>query len=71
MPSVRVALRGRDAAAAFEHDQQILDRAVAQAIVEDDPIADQRSPSGERTTTLPMATTLPVSRFQSTRSEAR
>ena len=38
---VRVAARRRDAAAAFQHDQQILDRAVAQGVGQDDAFADQ------------------------------
>ena len=66
------APRGGDTAAAFEHDQQILDRAVAERVGQDD--VGRRSacrPAGVTTTTLPSARTSPVLRSQLTWSAAR
>ena len=40
-PPAASARVGRDPAAAFQHDQQILDRSVAQGVGEDDIVADQ------------------------------
>ena len=51
--------RGRDPAAAVEHDQEILDRPVAQRIGEDDVVADELVALGVTTTTLPLARTSP------------